>query len=151
MTRLPDLLLEAPVVNIVGFDKAWQNIGKMRNRGIELSLNAQLINHKNFKWNFFANFARNKTKILELGQSGAPILLGVTCLSGQNAVILQEGGEIGDIYGYVTKGVYGLNDFEIDGITPKPDVAVETGAENLGPCASPTCTRTKRLHPTTGP
>ena len=30
-----DLLLEAPVVNIVGFDKAWQNIGKMRNRGIE--------------------------------------------------------------------------------------------------------------------
>ena len=28
-----DLLLEAPVVNIVGFDKAWQNIGKMRNRG----------------------------------------------------------------------------------------------------------------------
>ena len=49
--------------------------------------------------------------------------------SGQNAVILQEGGEIGDIYGYVTKGVYGLNDFEIDGITPKPDVAVETGAE----------------------
>lgn len=146
-----DLLLEAPVVNIVGFDKAWQNIGKMRNRGIELSLNAQLINHKNFKWNFFANFARNKTKILELGQGGAPILLGVTCLSGQNAVILQEGGEIGDIYGYVTKGVYGLNDFEIDGITPKPDVAVETGAENPGPCASPTCTRTKRLHPTTGP
>ena len=127
-----DLLLEAPVVNIVGFDKAWQNIGKMRNRGIELSLNAQLINHKNFKWNFFANFARNKTKILELGQSGAPILLGVTCLSGQNAVILQEGGEIGDIYGYVTKGVYGLNDFEIDGITPKPDVAVETGAEKPG-------------------
>ena len=127
-----DLLLEAPVVNIVGFDKAWQNIGKMRNRGIELSLNAQLINHKNFKWNFFANFARNKTKILELGQGGAPILLGVTCLSGQNAVILQEGGEIGDIYGYVTKGVYGLNDFEIDGITPKPDVAVETGAEKPG-------------------
>lgn len=104
----------------------------MRNRGIELSLNAQLINHKNFKWNFFANFARNKTKILELGQGGAPILLGVTCLSGQNAVILQEGGEIGDIYGYVTKGVYGLNDFEIDGITPKPDVAVETGAEKPG-------------------
>ncbi|MCQ5075680.1 hypothetical protein NE648_16770, partial [Alistipes shahii] len=71
-------------------------------------------------------------KILELGQGGAPILLGVTCLSGQNAVILQEGGEIGDIYGYVTKGVYGLNDFEIDGITPKPDVTVETGAEKPG-------------------
>ena len=127
-----DLLLEAPIINIVGFDKAWQNIGKMRNRGIELSLNAQLIDHKQFKWGIFANFARNKTKILELGQGGAPILLNVTCLSGQNAVILQEGGQVGDIYGYVTEGVYGLNDFEIDGITPKKGVAVETGAERPG-------------------
>lgn len=127
-----DLLLEAPVINIVGFDKAWQNIGKMRNRGVELSLNAQIIDRKDLKWSLFANFARNKTKVLELGQGGAPILLGVTCLSGQNAVILREGGEIGDIYGYVTEGVYGLNDFEIDGITPKPGVAVETGAEQPG-------------------
>ena len=47
-------------------------------------------------------------------------------------MILQEGGQIGDIYGYITEGVYGLNDFEIDGITPKPGVAVETGAEEPG-------------------
>lgn len=127
-----DLLLEAPVINIVGFDKGWQNIGKMRNRGLELSVNAQLVDRKNIKWGIFANFARNKTKVLELGQGGAPILMNVTCLGGQNAVILQEGGRVGDIYGYVTEGVYGLNDFELDGYTPKSGVAVETGAERPG-------------------
>lgn len=127
-----DLLLEAPVVDIVGFDKAWQNIGKIRNRGVELSLQAQVVDRKDWKWSLFANFARNKTRVLELGQGGAPILMNATCLSGQNAVILREGGQIGDIYGYVTCGVYGLNDFEIDGRTPKPGVAVETGAEQPG-------------------
>lgn len=140
-----DLLLEAPIINIVGFDKAWQNIGKMRNRGIELSINAQVIDRKNFKWGVFANFARNKTKILELGQGGAPILLNVTCLSGQNAIILQEGGQIGDIYGYVTEGVYGLNDFEIDGLTPKPGVPVETGAERPGSMRFADLTKDKKI------
>ncbi|MGM9747361.1 MAG: SusC/RagA family TonB-linked outer membrane protein [Candidatus Cryptobacteroides sp.] len=127
-----NLLLEAPTVNISGFEKAWQNIGKLRNRGLELSLNALIINKKNFSWSFNANFSLNRTKILELGQNGAPILLSVTCLSGQNAVILQEGGSVGDLYGYETIGVYGLNDFKEDGITPKEGVAIETGAERPG-------------------
>ena len=127
-----NLLLEAPIVNIAGYEKAWQNIGKMRNSGVELSLNALLVNKKRFKWSLNANFSKNVTEILELGQNGAPIYLGVTCLSGQNAIILQEGGTVGDIYGYETIGVYGLNDFEADGKTPKKGVAVETGAERPG-------------------
>ena len=127
-----DLLLEAPIVNIAGYEKAWQNIGKMRNSGVELSLNALLVNKKRFQWSVNANFSKNVTEILELGQNGAPIYLGVTCLSGQNAVILREGGSVGDIYGYETIGVYGLNDFEADGRTPKKGVATETGAERPG-------------------
>jgi hypothetical protein len=127
-----NLLLEAPIVNIAGYEKAWQNIGKMRNSGVELSLNALLINKKRFQWSMNANFSKNVTEILELGQNGAPIYLGVTCLSGQNAIILKEGGSVGDIYGYETIGVYGLNDFEANGTTPKPGVPVETGAERPG-------------------
>lgn len=127
-----NLLLEAPIVNIAGYEKAWQNIGKMRNSGVELSLNALLINKKRFQWSMHANFSKNVTEILELGQNGAPIYLGVTCLSGQNAIILKEGGSVGDIYGYETIGVYGLNDFEANGTTPKPGVPVETGAERPG-------------------
>ena len=126
------LLLEAPVMNISGYDKAWQNIGKLQNRGVELTLKATPVMSKDFQWNVNANFALNKTKILELGQNGAPIYMTVTCLSGQNAAILEEGGAVGDIFGYVTEGVYGWSDFEADGITPRPGVAIQTGSERPG-------------------
>lgn len=126
-----NLLLEAPVINIAGFEKSWQNIGKMSNRGIEVSLNATPIQNKDFTWNINANFSRNLTKILELGQNGAPIYLNATCVGG-TAVILQEGGAVGDLYGYKTIGVYGLNHFEENGYTPRPGVAVESGNERPG-------------------
>ena len=127
-----DLLLEAPIMSISGFERSWQNIGRVRNRGIELSLDAVLLKTEDFQWSINANLTRNKTKILELGQGGAPIYLGITCLSGTNAIILEEGGEVGNIYGYETIGVYGLNDFEEDGKTPKAGVAVATGSERPG-------------------
>ena len=126
-----DLLLEAPILNISGFERSWQNVGRLRNRGIELSINGVIIQKKDFRWTAFANFTRNKTKILELGQNGAPIYLQVTCVK-TNSGLLQEGHEIGDIFGYQTIGVYGYNDFEADGVTPKPGVAVETGNERPG-------------------
>lgn len=129
-----DLLLEAPVLNISGFDKAWQNIGQLRNEGIEFSLNTTLVNRKNWLWTFNANFSMNHSKIIKLGQNGAPIYLPISFLSGnsgQQAVILREGGRIGEIYGYVTDGVYGSNDFYVDG-TPKPGVAVAGVGEGPG-------------------
>ena len=126
------LLLKAPVMNISGYDKAWQNIGSLRNRGVEITLKATPVKTKNLQWDVNANFALNKTKILELGQNGAPIYMTVTCLNGQNAAILQEGGTAGDIFGYVTEGVYGLNDFEADGMTPRPGVATQSGSERPG-------------------
>lgn len=129
-----DLLLEAPVLNISGFDKAWQNIGKLRNSGIELSLNALLMKTRDFSWEFSANFAKNKSEIRELGQNGAPMYLAANFISssaGQQAVILNEGGSVGQIYGYEVEGVYGANDFYNDG-TPKPGVAVEGVGEAPG-------------------
>lgn len=129
-----DLLLEAPVLNISGFDKAWQNIGKLRNSGIELSVNALLMKTRDFSWEFSANFAKNKSEIRELGQNGAPMYLAANFISssaGQQAVILNEGGSVGQIYGYEVEGVYGANDFYNDG-TPKPGVAVEGVGEAPG-------------------
>lgn len=129
-----DLLLEAPILNISGFDKAWQNIGMLRNEGIELNLHTQLLNRNDFTWDFNLNFAKNNSTIKELGQNGAPIYLAANFLSssaGQQAVILKEGGSIGSLHGYVADGVYGLDDFNADG-SPKPGVAVEGVGEKAG-------------------
>ena len=42
------------------------NIGSVRNTGIELSLNLGVVRTKDFSWDLSLNYARNKTKILEL-------------------------------------------------------------------------------------
>lgn len=129
-----DLLLEAPVLNISGFDKSWQNVGRIRNSGIELNINALLIKSRDFSWDMNINFSNNRSKILELGQNGAPIFLGInfiTGASGQQAVILEEGGVIGQLYGYEAAGVYGANDFYTDG-TPKPGIPTAGVGEEPG-------------------
>lgn len=125
------LLLETPVMNVSGFEKAWQNIGKLQNRGIELSLTGVMVQRKDWRWSAYINFTHNKTKVIELGRNGAPILMPIVCV-GENAVIIQEGGEIGNLYGYKTIGVYGLNEFEADGRTPRKGVPVESGNEKPG-------------------
>lgn len=107
-----DLLLEAPVLNISGYPKAWQNIGSIRNSGIELSLNASLVDTRNFQWSMTANMTHNKSRILKLGQSGAPVYLGISCLNDQSAVILREGGSVGELYGYRAVGLYQLDEFD---------------------------------------
>ncbi len=130
-----DLLLEAPVLNISGYTKAWQNIGSIRNTGIELSMNATLVDTRDFQWSVNANVSHNNSKILKLGQNGAPIYLGITCLGGQNAVILQEGGSVGQIYGYRAIGLYQLDEFTATESTTKPgtyNYTIKDGVPNQG-------------------
>ena len=121
-----DLLLEAPVLNISGYTKAWQNIGSIRNMGAELSMSAVLIDRHDFSWSMNANMTRNVSRILKLGQNGAPIYLGITCLNGQNAVILREGGSVGELFGYRATGLYQLDEFNTAPSISEPGEVVYT-------------------------
>lgn len=133
------LLLESPIINVTGYDRAWQNVGKLSNRGFEVMANAMIVDKPNFKWKFSGNFTLNKTKILELGSDGQPIYLTARCIGGANPVIMQVGGGIGDFYGYQVDGLYQLEDFDITELpngdlsyTLKPGIPFETGAEKPG-------------------
>ncbi|MDO4163281.1 MAG: TonB-dependent receptor [Bacteroides sp.] len=44
----------------------WDNIGAMINRGVEVSVNADVIRTKEFQWNLNANISYNKNEITEL-------------------------------------------------------------------------------------
>ena len=61
-----DLLFLVPVPSTTGMSHKWENIGKMENRGIEFSVNANIITNDKFNWN--ANFiiSKNDNKVLEL-------------------------------------------------------------------------------------
>ncbi len=50
-----------------GFNSMQNNIGKLRNRGFELSFNSKNIVGKNFSWSTDFNISFNSNKILDLG------------------------------------------------------------------------------------
>ncbi|MBQ7878790.1 MAG: TonB-dependent receptor [Bacteroidaceae bacterium] len=49
-----------------GFGQRWDNVGEMVNRGVELSLDVDVIRTEDFRWNINANASYNKNEITEL-------------------------------------------------------------------------------------
>lgn len=63
-----NMLMEVPLSYSTsnGFGYKWDNIGRMRNLGVELSLSAVLVAYKDFMWNFNANVGYNNNSLVEL-------------------------------------------------------------------------------------
>jgi len=61
-----DLLLDVQVPGTTGFSSQLQNIGKLNNKGIELTINTTNISTTNFRWTSTANFGANKNRIVFL-------------------------------------------------------------------------------------
>lgn len=61
-----DLIDQIDVTRSTGFTRIQQNIGSVRNSGIEVTLNTQNIDSKNFKWTTRFNLAHNDNKVLKL-------------------------------------------------------------------------------------
>lgn len=60
------MLMSVPISLTNGFSSWMDNIGKMRNAGIDFQLDATVLQYGGFMWNFTGNFSYNKNKILEL-------------------------------------------------------------------------------------
>jgi len=61
-----DLLMDRQLPQTSGFTSVVYNIGKTRNKGIEVTINTQNIKKKDFSWSTDFIFARNKEEIVEL-------------------------------------------------------------------------------------
>ena len=61
-----DALFQVPLSMTTGIKETYQNIGSIRNRGIELSANANIIQRKELTWNVFANLTWNRNKVIKL-------------------------------------------------------------------------------------
>lgn len=70
LANTSDLLMSRTVPVMNGFSSIMDNIGKTRNKGIEIGLNTVNIENKNFKWNSTVNFSLNRDKIVELRGDG---------------------------------------------------------------------------------
>jgi TonB-linked SusC/RagA family outer membrane protein len=61
-----DLLLAVPLPRSTGFNSQIQNFGQMENKGIELGINATVLNKEGLTWNVSFNIARNRNLIKRL-------------------------------------------------------------------------------------
>lgn len=61
-----DLLLERQIPRATGFNTRLENIGSLQNKGIELMLDAVIIDKQEFSWNTTLTVARNRSKVLDL-------------------------------------------------------------------------------------
>ena len=75
--KTKDLLNYAPLAAMAGFrNQAWQNIGTLENKGLEISADWKAITTKDFYWNINYNLTFNKNEITDLtgvSENGAPV------------------------------------------------------------------------------
>ncbi|MDG3581133.1 SusC/RagA family TonB-linked outer membrane protein [Galbibacter pacificus] len=88
------------------------NVGELSNKGIELTLNANIINNDKFKWDANLNLSSNEQKIEKLSNqvyetdviySGS--LHGLSGMSNQFSQIIKEGYPVGTFWGYESSGL----------------------------------------------
>lgn len=65
--KTKSLLLTKGVVPSSGYSTYLTNIGSMRNKGIEITLNTQLIDNDDWGWSVGGNITTNDQEILDLG------------------------------------------------------------------------------------
>ncbi|HEX8429738.1 MAG TPA: TonB-dependent receptor [Longimicrobium sp.] len=95
-----DLLLTRPVPFTTGFAARTENIGSMRNTGVELALRAQIIRPaatNGFSWTSELNLSRNRNEVTNVN--------GDTIAAGFTSYVI-EGQPLGAFYGYRTEGIF---------------------------------------------
>ncbi len=69
-SRTKDLLMTRTVPIMNGYNRIWDNIGEVENKGLEVTLNSINIDGRDFKWNSTAVFSFDRDKIVELRGDG---------------------------------------------------------------------------------
>lgn len=106
-----DLLFLSPTSYVTGFSSYWNNIGELKNQGLEFSISSQNIRTKDFTWTTDFNLTKQSIKVNKL-PNGDDVQYG-----DGNMYILREGESMHTFFLPVAKGVNsetGLMEFWID-------------------------------------
>jgi hypothetical protein len=98
-----NLLASVPLPSSVGFSSILQNIGEIKNEGVELSIQADLISSE-LKWDVSGQVSANRNKVLKL--AGGRDIVSTGLISGLSGYNLARVGEpLGVFYGYIENGM----------------------------------------------
>ena len=110
-----DLIILNDVPNTTGYSRQYQNLGAIRNRGLEIVLNSINVDRGGFRWTSDFNMSFNRSKVLSLyGQDGKDYMYSSLNDSYENwsaSFLVKVGQPLGQFFGYVYDGVYTTDDF----------------------------------------
>lgn len=99
-----DMLLEVPIPHLTGYSTTLMNIGKVNNRGWELSATSQHSYANGISYSLNANWAKNTNEVKALGANDTPI---IQSGSVDHAYYITKVGEpIGSYYLLVQDGIF---------------------------------------------
>ena len=91
-------ILSTPLPVSSGYSSVLINAGEVRNRGVELLLNAKPVQGNNFKWNTTITWAKNEGKVMSLHENAEEGTLQMLSSSGAR-LVAEEGGSPAALYG----------------------------------------------------
>ena len=113
-----DLLYSSPIPGVSGYTRQMQNIGKVQNNGWELTVNGDILRGKDYVLSGNFTMGHNKMTIKKLNATDNIIFNHANQWksSDENDYMLQVGGELGLMYGYVYDGVYTWDEFDFPSV-----------------------------------
>ena len=132
-----DVLMRVPCDATTGFSYQYQNVGQTSNKGIELTLNYEIVRSKDFNLSFGATVNHNKNNVDELMEgvtASAHTNWGSTMRVPYYDYLVKVDEPVGLIQGLKSAGIYTVDDFNVvDGVwTLKPGIPDYTATSYAG-------------------
>lgn len=105
-----DQLFDKPLPSAIGFSNIKVNAGKVRNSGIDLTLNTVNIDKKNWGWDSSLNFSLLKNEVKELPDFMPELITGSIGSFVTGYEITRIGDPIYSFYGYEVEGIFQKGD-----------------------------------------
>src|SRR5690606_130432 len=98
-----DLLASVPLPPSVGFGSIFQNVGEIKNQGIEVGVNGDILTGA-WKWNLAAMVSNNRNEVVKLA-GGSDIYSAGQAAVWSSTNIAREGEPLGALFGYLEDGL----------------------------------------------
>jgi TonB-dependent starch-binding outer membrane protein SusC len=116
-----DLLLAVAIPPVSGYSSQIKNLGSTTNKGLEMQLSANIFQQKDFSWNTNFNISTNKNTVTSLGTITQQTRnSGWQGSDGTDDYLVKVGEPVGLMYGFVTDGMYKVDDFNYNPASTTP-------------------------------
>lgn len=135
-----DLLLAVNTPPTTGYTQQIQNVGSTSNKGLEFQISATPVQKRDYSWTSNFNLSFNKNRIESLGPiTQTTRSAGWQGSDGADDYLIKVGEPVGLMYGFVTDGMYKIEDFVFNDTTGAytlksgvPDASIISGTMRPG-------------------